>query len=280
MIKRLVFLCAFLILSTSAFAQNINDFINKFRGVAQQGMAQATQFEWRKLPPNELSCIDQSLRQQNNSIDALINRGVMPSDLRLSQLRSNCRGQFAQAPQSSGGQSSPYVVDGLALYGQVRFDSQAYRQYQCNLSDKFPGFTWCHKEKTERTNRGEVTSSNSILHSRDGTSVYVNHYIEPAFFGPNDVQTEIDRLSAKFGERAREFRLPQRDGLPNAIIAIWGKIQLKQLDANEVATVAAGGGHEGILVSFRLSSTLSQNGRSCLPTHGWCWFFVGSGIPQ
>ena len=64
------------------------------------------------------------------------------------------------------------------------------------------------------------------------------------------VQTEIDRLSAKFGERAREFRLPQRDGLPNAIIAIWGKIQLKQLDANEVATVAAGGGHEGILVSF------------------------------
>ena len=96
MIKRLVFLCAFLILSTSAFAQNINDFINKFRGVAQQGMAQATQFEWRKLPPNELSCIDQSLRQQNNSIDALINRGVMPSDRRLSQLRSNCRGQFAK----------------------------------------------------------------------------------------------------------------------------------------------------------------------------------------
>ena len=51
-------------------------------------------------------------------------------------------------------------------------------------------------------------------------------YIEPAFFGSNDVRSEIDRLSAKFGERAREFRMPPREGLPNAIIAVWGKIEL------------------------------------------------------
>src|SRR6476620_3082164 len=98
--------------------------------------------------------------------------------------------------------SSLFLVDGLALYGHVRFESQAYREYQCSPSDKFPGFTWCHKEKTEKTNRGEVTFANSILHNRDGTAAYVNRYIEPASFGPNEVRTEIDRLSAKFGQPA------------------------------------------------------------------------------
>ncbi len=80
------------------------------------------------------------------------------------------------------------------------------------LSEKFPGFTWCHKEKTERTSRGGVLSSNSILYDADGKALYINRYIEPAFFGPNDVRNEIDRLSTKFGERAREFRMP-RGGL-------------------------------------------------------------------
>jgi len=147
-------------------------------------------------------------------------------------------------------QQSPYVVDGLALGGLVRFESEEYKEYHCSPSDKFSGFTWCHKEKAERTTRGEVTSANSILHTRDGTAVYVNRYVEPAFFGPNDVRSEIDRLSSKFGERGREIAMATREGLPVAIIAIWGKTQLRQLDAAEVSSVASGGGHRGILVSF------------------------------
>jgi hypothetical protein len=91
-------------------------------------------------------------------------------------------------------QPSPYVVDGLALGGKVHFESEAYKQYRCAPSDTSPGFTWCHKEKTEKTKRGEVRSSNSILHSQDGTAVYINRYIEPAFLGPHDVRSEIDRL--------------------------------------------------------------------------------------
>jgi hypothetical protein len=88
------------------------------------------------------------------------------------------------------------------------------------------------------------------LHSQDGAAVYVNRYIDPSFFVPNEVQSEIDRLSAKFGERAHEFRMPQREGLPNAIIAVWGKIELQQLDAADVATEASGGTVKGLLVSF------------------------------
>jgi uncharacterized protein YecT (DUF1311 family) len=236
--------------------------------------------EWRRLPSTEFPCLDQALRQQGASVDALANRGVLPSDPRLAQLRSNCRNQIVQRPQPSfnctqarspdevaicdstrlsvldqemaslfskqlaglgerqqqlvrteqqgwlrermscgddadcldesyekclgqlrsklggseplvsqpePGARSPsiYVVDGLALGGQVRFESEAYKQYHCTQSDKFPGFTWCHKETTEKTKRGEIVSSNSILRSPNGTAVYVNRYIGGAFFGQN-----------------------------------------------------------------------------------------------
>lgn len=147
-------------------------------------------------------------------------------------------------------QTSPYIVDGLALGGKVRVESDAYRQYRCTRSETFPGFIWCHKEKKQRTQRGEITSSNSILHSQDGTAVYVNRYIEPAFFGPNQVRSEIDRLAAKFGEDPHLIRMPHRDGLPNAVIAVWGAIKLEQLGAAEVSLVASGQSHRGLLVSF------------------------------
>ena len=162
----------------------------------------------------------------------------------------NCEVANASPLERAAAPQSPYVVDGLALNGQVRFDSQAYRQYQCSPSDKFPGYTWCHKEKKERTSRGEITSSNSILHIPDGTAVYVNRYIEPAFFAPNDVQSEIERLSAKFGERPRLVQVPRRIDFWDALIALWGQIQLEPLDPSEISTVASGGAIRGLLVSF------------------------------
>lgn len=93
--------------------------------------------------------------------------------------------------------------------------------------------------------------SNSILHTEDGTAWYINRYIEAAHFAAGDVRDEIDRLSAKFGERAREIKMPERERLPNAIIAIWGAIQLEPLNAADVSILAAGDSpHKGLLVSF------------------------------
>ncbi len=147
-------------------------------------------------------------------------------------------------------QRSSYVVDGVALGSQVNFHSDAYQQYQC-MPSEFPGLTWCHKEKTEGTRRGEVNSSNTILHKSDGTVVYANRYIEPAFLNAKDVRTEIERLSAKFGQPARQLRMARRETLPDAVIAVWGTIELEQLDAVDVSTLASGGSpHRGILISF------------------------------
>lgn len=163
----------------------------------------------------------------------------------------------------------------MALYGHVRFDSQAYQQYQCSPSDKFPGFTWCHKEKKERANGEEVLFSNSILHSQDGTAFYVNRYIEPAFFGPNEVQSEIDRLSAKFGNPARQIQMPERQGLPHAVIAIWGAIQLEQLNPSEISIVASGGSAAGLSVSFL--GDLQRSAKAGVPVYrlagaaGYLW---------
>jgi peptidoglycan hydrolase-like protein with peptidoglycan-binding domain len=87
-----------------AFAQNPNDFIRMFGGFVQSTIIQATQAEWNRLPPNELACIDQALQQQRTTVQALIQRGVMPTDGRLNALRSNCRTQVGQqAGQSPNG---------------------------------------------------------------------------------------------------------------------------------------------------------------------------------
>jgi hypothetical protein len=170
----------------------------------------------------------------------------------------------AGALDTATAQSSPYVVDGLALGGKVRFDSQAYEAYRCTPSDISPGLTWCHKEKTETANRG-ACSSNSILHDQDGTAVYVNCYSKPAFFGANDLRAEIDRLSAKFRERPREFRMPRREGLPDGIIASWGKIELEELSAADVSVVASGGSIKGLLVSFL--GDLQRSAKAGLPVY-------------
>jgi clan AA aspartic protease (TIGR02281 family) len=242
-------------LGTSAYAQNVDELTNIFGGLVQKGKGQPAQSQWQRLPGNEVACINQQLENRGMSIDAMIERGVAPGDLHIAQARSysrNYRGdQTSQESQTSGRSPSPYVVDGLALGDKVPLNSAAYNKYHCSSSEKFLGFTWCHKDETKRYSRTEITFSNSILHTQDGIAWYINRYIEPATFERNEVRSEINRLSAKYGQSpAREIRLPHKDGLPDAIMVVWGKVELQKLSDDEARTVAHGGRHEGILVGF------------------------------
>jgi hypothetical protein len=81
-----------------AFAQNMNDLLTIF-GSDRRRAAQAAQTEWRRLPPAEMSCIDQGLRRKGSSVEALVRRGVKPSATRLIDLRSSCR-QSAEGVQT------------------------------------------------------------------------------------------------------------------------------------------------------------------------------------
>lgn len=144
--------------------------------------------------------------------------------------------------------ASRYVVDGLSLGGHVESGNQAHRPYQCKPSDKFSGLIWCHEEHTTSDNR--VMRSHSILQSQDGTAYYLSSYFQPAFFDPNNIQNEIDRMSSEFGRQARILQMPHREGLPSAVMAIWGAIQLEPLKSEEISVLASGGSPPGILVSF------------------------------
>jgi len=70
-------------------------------------------------------------------VEELIQRGVLPSDARLANERSNCQTQFErQDPQPIGSQTSAYAVSGVALGATVQFGSSEYREYKCGPSDQ------------------------------------------------------------------------------------------------------------------------------------------------
>ena len=263
--KFLIFALLTLALGTSnyALAQTPGGLMNMFTVIMGAAVVNNARIEWSKVPANETTCVEEQLGQQNISIGGLIQNGIAPNDPRVAGIRFNCRtaalspsyvapnpslennrsGENYQQSQSS----YPYVVDGLALGDKVAFNSGAYNKYHCSPSEKFPGFTWCHKDETKR----EITFSNSILHAQDGTAWYINRYIEPATFGKSEVRSEINRLSTKYGQRpAREMQMPHKDGLPDATMVVWGKVELERLSDEEAKTVASGGPHAGILVGF------------------------------
>ena len=131
---------------------------------------------------------------------------------------------FAQNARGPGTASS-YVVDGLALGARVDPEGPAYRGYQCSPSELFPEFTRCQRtqKQQEGGTRRSFEATSSTLHGRDGKAVYINRNIAPWSFDRNEIQDAIKQLSSKFGERAREMRLPPREGVQTAIIAVWGK---------------------------------------------------------
>lgn len=228
---------------TGAFAQNANDIVNIFGGLIKSAVVQAALAEWRKLPQGEVTCVNQNLRQQGSDLQAVIQQGITPSDPRIAGLRSACRNEVAQQPNPPTQNNYPpsiYVVDGLALGGQVRFDSEAYQSYKCVPSEQFAGFTWCQKKRDERVSRGQFTSSYSILHSRNGTALYINRYLEPAWFTAKEANDDINGRSKKYGTPSRFIPMPQQSNVPNGMIVTWGNVVLQQLDSTNVSELAAG----------------------------------------
>ena len=130
--------------------------------------------------------------------------------------------------------AQPYVIDGLTLGG--KFSSE--RDYRCAPSGQFAGFNWCQRKRQESSGRSGFSASNSLLYRRDGTLAYVSREIVPAFFTAGDIQAEVKRLAARFGERAQVLRLPRREGLPSAVLALWGQIELELVEETDAAALA------------------------------------------
>src|SRR5262249_16192020 len=136
--------------------------------------------------------------------------------------------------------ATEYAVDGLTVGTQLNFGSASYREYKCNASDQFDGLTWCQKKRTDKERRGSYIAGYSLLHSKDGNISYINRTQEPAFFNPSEAELNIEQYSRKFGESARILKIPHRSGLPDGVIAVWGKITLEPLDQESIKILADG----------------------------------------
>src|SRR5215471_7151207 len=144
-----------------------------------------------------------------------------------------------------------YAVEGLAVGTQLNLGSASYQEYKCSPSDQFDGLTWCQKARSDKERRGSYIAAYSLLHSRDGNILYINRSQEPAFLNPKEAEVNIQRYSRKIGESPRIMKMPHRSGLPDGLIAVWGKITLEPLDQESVKILADGKGPgKGLLIDY------------------------------
>ena len=127
-----------------------------------------------------------------------------------------------------------YVVDGLTL-GE-RLGDAARNTYQCSPSEQFSGFTRCQRARQETSEGRSTVNTNSIFLNPDSTIVYIDRSVRFAFIDQERAKTVIDRLSSKFGETGRVLNMPNQQGLPQAVIASWGKIELVQVNLKALAS--------------------------------------------
>lgn len=269
--------------SGHASAQGARDMMAVFGAIMQTAMIQATEAEWRKLAPGRLACVDEALRQRGLTLRTLFENGINPSDGRVLDVVSGCRYQTAPqqqlaslgqptmtpeqdvvpsfSPVQATGNPSKYKVDKIPLGSAYPLNSANYREYRCRPSDQFAGFTWCQKQRNDRAPRGAYLSSYSLLHAGDGRAFYLNRQLEPAFFDPGEVSSDIDRLSRAFGEQPRLISMPERMSGITGVIATWGGVTLEPLNSTATAALASGRSPGGILVDFigHYQNSISQD---------------------
>jgi hypothetical protein len=159
-----------------------------------------------------------------------------------------------------------YAVEGLSLGSRVKLDSAMYREYKCGPSEQFDGFTWCQKTRRESERRGSFEATYSILHAKDGTVAYANRHQQPAFLDAAEADRDIQNYARKFSQPPRLTKMPRRSGTSDAILAMWGKIELEPLDPDSVRSLAGGKSpNKGFLLDFL--GNFSRSAQEGLPIY-------------
>jgi TolA-binding protein len=143
----------------------------------------------------------------------------------------------------------PYVVDGLTLGQKIPFSGAKYKLYKCDPSTDFDGLTWCQREEPKVTSAGKGLFSSTIMHAEDGTALYLMANLAPVSISRSTAQKEIEELSKEVNENPAKVEWA-RPGMPDSVIAVWGKIELNALTRSEVEKIANGEplARRGILV--------------------------------
>ncbi|RTL77232.1 MAG: superinfection immunity protein [Bradyrhizobiaceae bacterium] len=141
--------------------------------------------------------------------------------------------------QSASVSPSIYTVDGLRLGGRVISDSSTYREYNCLPSEQYAGFTRCQRNRAETSARGPFNTTNTILHSPDGSAFYINRSLSPAFFAGSEANDDINRLANRLGP-PQIIAMPSQSPVPNGMIATWGAVTLEPIDTSARTDLASG----------------------------------------
>ena len=190
-------------------------------------------------------------------------RAVLPMILGGTALLSCCvfaillTNANAGSPQDPIG-TEPYKVGDFRLGQQIR--PALLQGYTCKPSDQFEGFAWCVRSSRKKEARGTFTLSESLLRSPGGNAVYINRSYSPAFFNANEVNSDIEQRMRQLGERPRILRRPAGDGLPEGVIAVWGKVALEPLDQKALNLLSRDQSPRvGFLIDYLNDPTLSAN---------------------
>jgi hypothetical protein len=100
--------------ATPAPGQNLNEILNQLQGMAQSENIKRVQAEWNKLPQSEMACVNQKLSDRGDSVQSLARRGILPSDARVTELRSQCTRAYPAASQdqpSAAAKPSPRAAE-------------------------------------------------------------------------------------------------------------------------------------------------------------------------
>jgi hypothetical protein len=144
-----------------------------------------------------------------------------------------------------------YSVTGVTIGSRIHFDSTAYQEYSCGPSEVFDGLTFCVKKTDDTDQRGSFVAYDGLLHSGDGTVVYVSRYQDPAYWRDGEVKDDIDYYSRELGEQPTILTMPTREGFPNGVIATWGKVVLELVDGKSQKILAVGKNPKiGALIDF------------------------------
>ena len=129
---------------------------------------------------------------------------------------------------NAAAEPAQYAVDGLAVGMQLNVGDVSYRKYRCTPSNQFDGLTWCQKTQRDKRTRGS-SAIYSLLHSPDGSVLYINRAQERGTSNPKQTQDQIQQFSEALGESPQLMKMPRRTGVRDGLIAVWGKVRLEQL---------------------------------------------------
>jgi hypothetical protein len=165
-----------------------------------------------------------------------------------------------------------FPIDGLTLGSNF---SGVSSKFKCHES-YYSNFTFCVRTRTEPGQAGPVTFGTLAVH-KAGDIVFLSQTVEPAYFAPEAVMAEIQRLSVRIGQEPRTITIQNAPlGIANAIIAAWGDLSLSPISDSDRELISSGrdvnlGYLIDFLNDFKKSVSLGQPIFRCYGRGGYIW---------